>query len=113
MEIINDPHTRKPCNSARNIYLGGVLIAGGIVWLCYKLDIIGSEIFDRIFNWPVLLMVVGGYFLSRRKVVAGIVPLAVGAAFALPRMFGIWTPATELLLPMTAIALGVALLLQK
>lgn len=118
MEIIDNkpqerPNRPKSVTTARNVYLGLALVAAGVIWMCYNLDLIGSRFFDVVFSWQMLLIVLGGYLLSVRKWIAGGIVSGIGVLFALSDWFDITLPVSEIILPIIVIAIGVGVLLQR
>lgn len=119
MEIISnntEQQTRKKRPDAarsRNLYLGGTLIAAGVLWMCYNLDLVNAKFFDRVFSWQVLLIAVGGYLISVRKWAAGSVVAGIGAVFAVIDWFDIQIPVGKVILPVLVIGIGIAIIFQN
>ncbi len=116
MEIINhNPSFSRSCDSqrGRNIYLGVVLAAAGLVWLLYNVDALSYRFFDTVFSWQMLMVVLGGYLLTVRSWIAGGIVTSLGVASCLTDFLGIDIPVSKIVLPVLLIVLGVGLLLRK
>ncbi len=116
MKIINNDTAgrgRREVITSRNIYLGIMLIAAGVIWLLCNFDVLGDDIFDVIFSWQMMLIVVGGYLISLRRWVSGAIVAAVGVLFSLTEHFGLELSLTKIVLPVVVIAAGIGLLVQR
>ena len=112
MEIISPGSRRKKSiTEARNLYVGLVLITIGTVWMLHNFGTIGHHLFDTLFSWPVLTILLGGYLLVMRRWAAGSVVIVLGALFAWSDWFGIHLPINKIALPSIVIAIGLIFLL--
>lgn len=92
------------------IYLGGVLVLMGLLWLAYNMNWISYGVFDAIFSWRMLLVVVGGYLLAVRQWTSGITVGAVGILFLLLNIMDITLSFTKIVLPVVIILAGVIMI---
>lgn len=121
MEIINDnkaPQGGSQNNDNRNntphnglIYFGSVLILIGLLWLMRNFDIIGRGVFDIIFSWSMLMVVIGGYLISIRKMTAGLIIGGIGFLLVLADILNIHISFSLVVMPLCIIAIGCAVLL--
>ncbi len=117
MEII-DPSPSGRGNSCRcgrpdrpgTTYAGCVLIAAGVAWLLYNTGAINPRVFDILFSWQALMIVVGGYLLAMRAWVAGAIVSGMGALLLAADLLDLHISFSEILLPLLLVSLGVALL---
>ena len=111
MEIISPKQqNRKPTIEARNIYVGLLLIGMGVCWMLYNFGHIGPRVFDMLFSWQMLTIVLGGYLLVLRRWAAGGVVTALGVVFLLSRFFAICIPLDKVALPFIVIGIGLIFL---
>lgn len=116
MEIINNeerPVDRSPRQygtNASGIYIGSVLIAAGIAWMLYNFDVIDSTMVRFLFSLRMLIVVFGGFLLSTRKILAGVLITLTGICMILLSYFNIKIPIGDILLPSIIIAAGVAVM---
>lgn len=125
MRTSNYPHRARSNQSDQTIAY--VLIAVGIVWLMNQLGFgesfpfslirqafhssvhVLGEVFGFLFSWPVVLLVVGAILLAGRRK-AGVVLIAVGLLFLIPRAFVVLGVVLNSFLPLLVIGAGVLLL---
>ncbi|HJB85472.1 MAG TPA: hypothetical protein IAA13_08235 [Candidatus Alistipes merdigallinarum] len=114
MEIISDKSSRKSkkisFNRARNTYIGSVLILASIIWLLRNFDILPPDIFDAIFSWPMLVILIGGYLLAMRQYVTGGIVTFVGLLLFLIRTFHFHFPMDKIFVPLLLFCTGIAFL---
>lgn len=120
MEIINEnPEPQQPSASTNKgnmrqigtkIYFGVILIILGILWLCDNFDLIGSNIWDVIFSWQMLITIIGGFLLSLKQWAWGGIITAIGASLLIIEEFHIDISIGKIILPLCVIAAGLALL---
>ena len=118
MEIIDNNSSENGCRrsnldkmlDSKNIYIGVVMIFAGVLWLMYNLDIISYMAFDLFFSWEMLLIAIGGYFLSLRKWIVGGVITLVGFMFMLTNYLNFNIPVGKIILPIALISAGVIIL---
>lgn len=128
MEILNDqkveqqeapqtpkqPTAPKSNNAARtSVFVGAMLVVLGGLWMMNNLGVIGPRIFDLIFSWQMLLVVLGLYLIVVRNYWIGGSLMAVGTLFLLTDYFHIHIPVVEIFLPAVVIAMGVGLILSR
>lgn len=128
MEILNDqkveqqeapqtpkqPTAPKSNNAARtSVFVGLLLIVLGGLWMMSNLGVIGTRVFDIIFSWQMLLVILGAYFVVVRNYWIGGSLVAVGTLFLLTDYFNIHIPVVEIFLPAIVIAMGVGLIFAR
>lgn len=122
MEIINGNKMPEKKTSASKktdttilsgIYLGTVLVLMGLIWLAYNLDCISYGVFDAVFSWRMLLVVVGGYLLAVRQWTSGIVVGAAGLLFLLFDIININVSFSKIVLPVIIVLAGVVLIVSR
>lgn len=118
MEIINE--NKMPENPKKDrysdetakvgrLYWGVILIAAGLAWLFYNQGWISYRIWDFLFSWEILLVLIGGYLLSIRKWIAGGIVGGLGVLFLFMDYFSI----RIFFGPLVIIVIGVSLLLTQ
>ena len=128
MEILNDqkveqqeapqtpkqPTEPKSNNVARtSVFVGLLLIVLGGLWMMSNLGVIGPKVFDIIFSWQMLLVILGAYFVVVRNYWIGGSLVAVGTLFLLTDYFNIHIPVVEIFLSAIVIAMGVGLIFAR
>lgn len=83
MEIINKTtqYETPVRRQEYKLYIGIVLVLAGILWTLYNFDVISYAFFTKIFSWPVLVTICGGYLLSLRRWYSGAIVTATGLIF--------------------------------
>lgn len=101
--------------SDKRIWLGGLFILIGSVWLLDTLDIIPYYYSRYFINWKTFLIVLGTYFiLGRKKPEPGIIMIAIGSIFLLEDFYyfdfrDIW----RVFWPVIVIVIGISLILRR
>ncbi len=119
MEVINNntntpaPSRNTGVVSPRNIFLGGILILVGVVWLLKNFDVISYRVYDVFFSWEMLLTVIGLYLLTLRRWIAGGILTAVGVGFLMTNVFGVDIPFQKLVFPLVFVAAGLGVLFSR
>ena len=93
MEVINDsrppqrPQKRKEGNLAGNIYLGGILVTIGLIWLLYNIGWIGYGAGLLTGGLGILFMAMDvlNIHLSFSKIVLPVLLMAAGIALIISR----------------------------
>lgn len=87
MEIMDDDKLRRDEHASvmrsRNLFLGVTLIVVGVLWMMNNLELLSDSLFDVVFSWQMLLVLIGGYLLALRKWLAGGIVAAVGLCLLL------------------------------
>ena len=97
----------------QSLFLGGLLIVAGGLWLLKNFGVFTPRTFDLIFSWPTLLIVIGGYLLSMYQWVWGSILGGIGLCLLIAEISSIPIPLLKLLLPLLCIGIGISLLLRK
>lgn len=94
MNIVNDPNekvfnerVRKQHGSDSRVFLGILFVAIGGLLILKNLDILSWDLSHILISWPMLLIVVGAFNLSRKSNTAGFVLIGIGSFFLLERIF--------------------------
>lgn len=110
----NQPAQQKNNNAARtSIFVGVLLIILGGLWMMTNLDVLPERVFDFVFSWQMLVIVLGLYLVVVRNYWVGGSLMAVGTLFLLTDYFHIHIPVVEVFLPAVVIAMGVGLILSR
>ncbi len=119
MKIIH-PNDKEPNNTPsdslqrnQTLFLGGLLIVAGGLWLLKNFGVLTPRAFDLIFSWPTLMIVIGGYLLSMYQWVWGSIFGGIGLCLLIAEIADIPIPLLKLLLPLLCIGIGLSLLLRK
>lgn len=114
MEIISDKSSRKSekisFNRARNTYIGSVLILAGIIWLLRNFGILPPIVFDTVFSWQMLVVLIGGYLLTMQRYVTGGIVAFVGILLLLIRTMHLHFPMDKIFVPLLLFCTGIAFL---
>ena len=103
MQLINDPneHLNDPnghpafdrirrhrCSDSR-VFLGIIFVVVGALLILVNMNVISYDISHVLISWPMLLIVLGLFNLGRRANTAGLILIAIGAYFMIPRVFDV------------------------
>lgn len=109
----NGNSEKQKITSHSMVFVGVMLIILGVIWMLSNLDIINSSLFDLIFSWQMLLIVLGAYLIVVQRYWSGGASAIVGTLFLLTDYFDINIPVVEIFLPAVVIALGVGVILAR
>jgi predicted membrane protein len=93
MNIVNDPNEqiftrgRKHRGSDSRVFLGILFVFIGGLLILENFDFFSYDLSHILISWPMLLIVMGVYNLSRKAGSAGIIMIGIGTYFLLPRIF--------------------------
>ncbi|MEK7719063.1 MAG: DUF5668 domain-containing protein [Bacteroidota bacterium] len=94
MNIVNDPNDRvysgrerRHGGSDSRVFLGVLFVAIGILLILENLDFLSYDLSHILISWPMLLIVIGIFNLSRKATSAGVILIGIGTYFMLPRIF--------------------------
>lgn len=80
--------TREDWNPKSKLILAVILIGAGVLLLARNFNILPGNIHHAIFSWPMLLLVLGVIQISKHpNKTFGLVLIALGAFFLIPRVF--------------------------
>ena len=100
--------------SNRRAILGILLILGGMLLIATHLGWIPWSFRSVIISWQMLLIVLGLFFIfSRDNTPAGLILIAVGAFFLLPRFLPMSFEYRRLIWPVLLVAFGIVLILRR
>ncbi|MFP4041451.1 MAG: LiaF transmembrane domain-containing protein [Bacteroidales bacterium] len=92
------------------VILGIVLILVGLALIAKSSNILSPVVEHALFNWPMLLIVMGILFVfTRTNNTAGWILLLIGLVFWIPRVTDFSVNFTQLFLPVVFIAIGVVI----
>lgn len=110
----NQPTQQKNKNASRtSVFVGVLLIILGGLWMMTNLDVLPTRIFDVVFSWQMLIIVLGLYLVVVRNYWVGGSLMAVGTLFLLTDYLHIHIPVVEVFLPAVVIAMGVGMILSR
>lgn len=98
MNIVNDPNDpnnnlftrgRKNRGSDSRVFLGILFVAIGFVLILENLDFFSYDLSHILISWPMLLIVIGAFNLSRKAGSAGLILIGIGTYFLIPRVFDV------------------------
>ncbi len=100
--------------SDRRIWLGGLLIIIGGLFLLNSLSILDFRFSRIIISWPFFFFIIGLYILlqSEKKIFGGILA-GLGALFLLPRIFPGILINWSIVFPLILIAIGLYIILHR
>ncbi len=99
-------------NNKRLIF-GGLLIAAGALIVGRRLGILPDFLFHFVFNWQVILIIIGGLMLfNKQKSRRGIILIIIGAAFLIPHYLFIPFGINHLFFPAALILIGVFMIIR-
>lgn len=108
MEVIKNNNGRND----RYLYLGVVLIAAGLVWLLKNTDVISYSLFDIIFSWEVMMVLIGGYLLLQERYFVGMLLTVVGLIFLFANILNLSVMFNKIALPVVVMTIGVSFLMK-
>ena len=71
---------------------GVLFVAIGILLILENLDFLSYDLSHILISWPMLLIVIGIFNLSRKATSAGVILIGIGTYFMLPRIFDLPEP---------------------
>jgi predicted membrane protein len=96
MNIINDPNepvfeekVRRHHGSDSRVLLGIIFVAVGALLILENFDMLSYDLSHILISWPMLLIVLGIYNLSRKASSAGYILIGIGTFFLLPRIIDV------------------------
>lgn len=109
MELINENRPqrdeREGVIRSRNLFIGATLIVVGVLWLLNNFHLLDNRVFDVIFSWQMLLVVIGGYLLSLRRWLAG--------GLVTADLLHVYMPLNRIAFPAILIAVGIAVVASR
>lgn len=104
---------------SKNVVLGVLIVIVGVAFLLSNLGIISCALSHIIISWQMLLILLGIGNLSRRRYIGGLLLIAVGVVFLMPRLsttLGFYYSAAMLhavIWPLVVIAIGLIIIFHK
>jgi predicted membrane protein len=98
MKLINDPNDpnenvysrrKRHHGSDSRVFLGILFVAIGSLLMLENLDLLPYDLSHIFISWPMLLIVIGIYNLSRKASSAGFILIGIGSYFLIPRIFDV------------------------
>ena len=98
----------------KRIFLGGILIFFGGIFLLNTMNIMNFRIANVIFSFPFFMLVIGLFVLvnKEKKFLGGILP-GIGALFLIPKIFPEVDYAGGIIIPIFLIILGIYISIKK
>ena len=119
MNIVNDPNDqiftrgrKYRRGSDSRVFLGILFVAIGALLILENLDFLSYDLSHILISWPMLLIVIGVYNLSRKSGSAGLILIAIGGYFLLPRIFDIPDHFFHNFWPAILVAVGLVFIFQ-
>jgi predicted membrane protein len=93
--------------------LGIVLVLIGLAILARSIDLFSPAVEDVLFNWPMILIVLGVLFLlTKSSITTGWILLLIGAVFWVPRVADFSIDFHEIFWPVLFIGIGIIILIR-
>lgn len=100
--------------SDRRVWLGGLLIIIGGLFLLNSLNILDFRFSRVIISWPFFIFILGIYILVQtEKKIFGAILTCLGGLFLLPRIFPSISINFSIVLPIILIAIGLYIILHR
>ena len=119
MNVINDPNERpvfdKPVKhhgSDSRVFLGILFVAIGALLIMENLDFLSYDLSHVLISWPMLLIVIGLYNMSRKAGSAGAILIGIGTFFLLPRIFDFQDGFYHNFWPIILVVVGIVFIFQ-
>jgi predicted membrane protein len=124
MNIVNDPNEsnfsekvyhdkrRRHNGSDSRVFLGIIFVAIGGLLILRNLDILSWDLSHILISWPMLLIVIGLFNLSRKSSTAGLILIGIGTYFMLPRLFDIPDDFFHNFWPLILVIIGIVFIFQ-
>ena len=119
MNIVNDPNDqiftrgrKHRHGSDSRVFLGILFVAIGGLLILENLDFLSYDLSRVLISWPMLLIVIGVFNLSRKSGSAGLILIAIGGYFLLPRIFDIPDHFFHNFWPAILVAVGLVFIFQ-
>lgn len=106
-------------NGFRGIFVGGLIVVIGIVYLLFNIGVLPYEWRSIILSWQSLLILLGVIGICKHNYVSGIVFVAIGAVFLLPNFSSVlgfnYSAATlhSMMWPVIIILIGLLIMSHK
>lgn len=94
-------------------YTPVILIVIGFLVLAYNLGVITPQLFKLIFSWPMFFVLLGCYALLKRNLLSGVVMIAAGSIFMLPKIFALGAHWLSEWWPILVVVAGVGILINR
>lgn len=95
----------------RSLFVGLLIMVIGVGFLFRQLDFFPYEVERALFTWPVILILVGLYFLAcRESLTSGFILLTIGVVFWLHHFLPFYFNFRNLTLPIILIGVGIIII---
>jgi predicted membrane protein len=124
MNIVNDPNEsnfnekifrergRRHNGSDSRVFLGILFVAIGGLLILRNLDLLSWDLSHILISWPMLLIVIGIFNLSRKAGTAGLILIGIGTYFMLPRIFDVPDDFFHNFWPLILVIIGLVFIVQ-
>ncbi len=119
MNVINDPNEHpafekisKHRGSDSRVFLGILFVAIGGLLILQNLDLLSYDLSHVLISWPMLLIVIGLYNMSRKAGSAGVILIGIGTFFLLPRIFDFQDGFYRNFWPIILVVVGIVFIFQ-
>jgi predicted membrane protein len=122
MKLINDPNdpnenvysSRKNIHhgSDSRVFLGILFVAIGCLLILENLELLSYDLSHILISWPMLLIVIGLYNLSRKASSAGFILIGIGTYFLIPRVFDVPEHFIHSFWPVILVIVGIVFITQ-
>ena len=113
MEIIQGNNNNKPYHNRSNGYVAAILlIIIGLLFLGRNLGIVDRSVLRIFVSWQMLLVVLGFWSIFRKQYFGGIILLAIGCFFMIPKLINVNGNWMHTYWPLIFVLLGILLLLK-
>lgn len=100
-------------NPKSKLILAVLLICAGVLLLANNFGILPSFLYNAVFSWPMLLVVIGVVQLAKHpNKTFGLVLIAIGAFFLIPKVFPVSISFGQLFWPAIFLGIGILILLK-
>ncbi len=121
MQLINDPNgqpsfervRRRHRSSDSRVFLGIVFVAIGALLMMQNMDLLSYDLSHVLISWPMLLIVLGLFNLGRKANTAGLILIAIGSYFMIPRVFDVPDGFFRNFWPAVLVFIGLVFIIQR
>ena len=109
----NQNSTRNNRGLDKRAVLGIIFVLIGGLYLLKNFNLIPENVYNIIFTWEMLLIVIGVYNLLTNRIVSAIILISIGLFFLLPDVYDLPVSFHKLFWPATFIIVGIIFIFHK